>query len=253
MPRVERDAEVTLVVLVYRSLKWLDWCMEGVDSSKQETRYRWLVVANDATEEVRRDPRISLDYQNSDPSEPYINRVYRAWNEGVLNSPTEWCVLLNSDMYCTDYAIDELMRGRKMDYDGLNRQPTLPCGLLVEHGRIPSGMPEYVKDFGTNPENFRKQELLALAAQMRDDMDKTTEGGKYPVHDSDRYEPGRLFQPVLFNRQEFLDMGGYPEGNVNGVSGDKILFDRYVEAGFQWVTCKGSVWYHCQEGETRWP
>jgi hypothetical protein len=247
MPRVERDASVTLVTLVYRSTRWLDFVMEGVDNSKQETRYRWLVVANDATEEVRSDPRISLDYQNSDPSEPYINRVYRAWNEGVLNSPTQRCILLNSDMYCSDYAIDALVSEHTM-------AKSLACGLLIEHGRINSGMPEHVHDFGTNPENFQKDAFLSNASRMVSEMtEKSSEGGRYPVDKSDRTEPGRLYQPVLFDRQEFLDLGGYPEGNIDGVSGDKILFDRYVKAGFRWVTCKGSVWYHCQEGETRWP
>lgn len=232
MPRVESGAEVTLVVLVYRSLKWLDWCMQGVDSSRQETRYRWCVVSNDGTWEVRIDPRVTVDWLNADRDEPYINRVYRAWNEGVLNSPTQHCILLNSDMFCSDGAIDELV-ARKEQY-----QTVLPCGLLVENGRIPSGMPEYVQDFGTNPEDFQRDAFLLRAETLR----QTT-----------RVEPGRLYQPVLFDRQEFLDLGGYPEGNIGGVSGDKILFDKYVAAGFGWLTCKGSVWYHAQEGETRWP
>lgn len=235
MPRVDRDAEVTLVVLVYRSLRWLEWCMDGVDSSKQETRYRWLVVGNDATEEVRSDRRVNVDWRNENPHLPYpqnIGNIYRAWNEGVLNSPTPWCILLNTDMFCTDHAVDEIVKAKREVPD------ILPCGLLVEHGRIPSGMPEYVKGFGTNPDNFRRQEFLDHAKAL------ALLGGT---------EPGRLYQPVLFDRQEFLDLGGYPEGNIAGVSGDKILFGRYRGRGFGWVTCKGSIWYHAQEGETRWP
>ena len=232
MPQVDRDAEVTLVVLIYRSLKWLDFCMEGVESSKQDIRYRWCIVANDATEEVRNDPRITVDWQNADPGEHYISRVYRAWNEGVLNSLTPLCLLMNSDMLCTDHAIDELVEQKTT-----NRR-SLPCGLLIENGRINSGMPEHVQDFGTNPENFRRDDFLRHAATIR--QPRTT-------------EVGRLFQPVVFERQEFMDMGGYPIGNIGGVSGDRILFDKYVKAGFEWVTCLGSVWAHVQEGEQRWP
>jgi hypothetical protein len=229
MPRVERDAEVTLVVLVYRSLRWLEWCQRGVDESRQDVRYRWLVVANDATEEVRGDPRVHVDWQNADPAEHYISRVYRAWNEGVLNSPTQWCVLLNTDMFATNHALDTLWMAKG--------PRVLPCGLLVEQGRIPSGMPEYVKDFGTNPDNFKRAEFVEHAARVR----------------QAKREPGRLFMPVLFNRQQFLDRGGYPEGNVGGVSGDRVLFDKFVADGWKWETCLGSVWYHCQEGEQRWP
>jgi hypothetical protein len=232
VPRVETNAEVTLVVLIYRSLRWLDWCMQGVDSSKQKTRYRWCVVANDANDEVRSDPRIAVDWRNENTSEHYINRVYRAWTEGVLNAPTSWVILLNSDMFCTDWAIDELVDAK------IAKPLSLPCGTLVENGRIPSGMPEWVRDFGTNPDNFRREDFLSQAETMR------VRGAT---------EPGRLFQPVLFKRQEYFDMGGYPEGNVGGVSGDRILFDKYVAAGYEWLTCRGSVWYHHQTGEQLWP
>lgn len=230
MPRVERDAEVTLIVLVYRSLRWLGWCMAGVDSTEQKTRYRWCVVSNDGTPEVRNDPRVTVDWRNDDPGEYYLNRVYRAWGEGVLNSPTQWCILMNNDMACSDYAIDQLVWAKR------TQSRCLPCGLLVENGRIPSGMPEYVKDLGTTPETFRADEFSKHADIIR---------RTYEV------EPGRLYQPVLFDRQEYFDLGGYPNGNVGGISGDKILFDRYVAAGFNWITCLGSVWAHCQEGEMR--
>lgn len=230
MPRVQSGAEVTLIVLVYRSLKWLDWCMAGVDSSRQKTKYRWLVVSNDGTEEVRRDPRISVDFQNANPSEHYISRIYRAWQEGVLAAPTQWVILMNDDMLGASFWIDELMETKRA-------QPkSLPTSLLVESGRIHSGMPETVRDFGTTPDTFRREEFLQYASGLR-------RPGKT--------EPGRLYMPVLFDRQEYFDLDGYPPGNVGGISGDKILFDRYVEAGFEWVTCLGSVVWHAQEGEMR--
>lgn len=232
MPRVERNAEVTVVALVYRSLRWLDFVMEGVDSSKNVTRYRWCVVANDATDEVRADPRISVDFRNEDPSEWYIPRVYRAWNAGVLEAPTQLVVMLNTDMHCSDYWLDELVDVKKAD------RRTVPTSLLVESGKLPSGMPEYVQDFGRNPEEFRKAEFLSHAAKLR----RTRET-----------EPGRLYMPILVDRQEFFEVGGYPEGNPPGTTGDKDLIRRYEEAGFRHVTALGSVVYHVQTGEQEWP
>jgi len=232
MPRVEHDAECTLVTLVYRDLRWLDFVMEGVDNTKQETRYRWWVISNDGTRDVRCDPRITIDWQSDDPDEYYLNRVYRAWTEGVMGSPTPWCILLNNDMMCSDYAIDQLVWCKR------TKPKSLPCGLLVENGRIPSGMPEHVRDFGTTPENFKHGEFQKHADSIR----KTFET-----------EPGRLFQPVLFDRQEYFDRGCYPNGNVGNISGDKILFDHYTAAGYEWTTCLGSIWAHLQEGEKRWP
>jgi len=230
VPEVGRNAEVTLVTLVYRSLPWLQYVMDGVAAAKTQTRYKWCIVSNDGTPEVRNDPRITIDWENADPSEHYIARTYRAWTEGILNATTPWVILLNNDMQCTDYAIDELIAAKRAD------PKSLPCGLLVENGRIPSGMPEFVRDFGTHPDNFRAQEFLQYANTIRH---------------RGVVEPGRLYQPVLFDRQEYFDLGGYPCGNVGGVSGDRLLFDRYVQAGFRWITCKGSVWYHHQEGEIR--
>lgn len=48
-------------------------------------------------------------------------------------------------------------------------------------------------------------------------------------------------------------MGGYPEGNPPGTTGDKNLIHRYTEAGFKHVTALGSVVYHAQLGEQKWP
>jgi hypothetical protein len=232
MPRVDRGAEVTLVTLVYRSIEWLDWCMASVDESKTDTNYRWLVVANDATPEVRADPRIDIDFENDDPGEFYINRVYRAWNEGFIQAPTQLVVNLSNDMFCTDYWLDELVSMKLCD------PKTIPCGLLVESGRIPSAMPEYVKDFGLNPVDFGEDAFREHADSIR----KTGE-----------HEPGRLFGPTLFDRQEFIDFGMYPEGNPGGVPGDQVLYARYQDAGYRWVTCRGSVVAHLQTGEQEWP
>ena len=230
MPRVKRDAEVTLVTLVYRSLKWLDFVMEGVEKAKNETRYRWLVVANDASEEVAQDPRIDVDFRNDDPGEFYINRVYRAWNAGVLEAPTQLVVMLNNDMWPAGMWLDELMRERRMK--------CVPTSLLVESGHLPSAMPEHVMDFGKTPEEFDREGFRRHAIVQRK-IGAT--------------EPGRLYMPILVDRQEFLDIGGYPEGNPPGTTGDKDLIRRYTEAGFKHVTALGSVVYHCQEGEQNWP
>ena len=230
--RVDRDAEVTLIVLVYRSLKWLDFVMEGVDSSKNDTKYRWLIVANDATEEVKNDPRIDLVFDNDDPSEFYINRVYRAWNAGVLEATTQKVVMLNSDMYASERWLDELVMEK------WKHKKTVPTSLLVESGKLPSGIPEHVKDFGNNPNVFDRNKFLNYATS---------------ISQPDEIEPGRLYMPILVDRQEFFDVGGYPEGNPPGTTGDKDLIRRYKEAGFEHVTALGSIVYHCQLGEQHWP
>lgn len=233
MPRVEKGAEVTIAALTFKA-RWLQFFLDGLASSKQEMRYRLLLVATGASNEVKALLNETvpdwIDFHPADPHAHYLRNVYAAWNEAMLCAKTSWVILANDDMWMTDHAIDELVALKR-------RQPkSLPCGLLVESGRIPSGMPEYVKNFGTTPETFQQDAFMAHAATIRQ-LGKT--------------EMGRLFQPVLLDRQEYFDLGGYPDGNIGGISGDKILFQRYEDAGFAWTTCLGSVSYHVQEGALR--
>lgn len=205
--------------------------MEGVERANTEVKYRWLVVANDATEEVRADPRISVDFSNDNPDEFYINRVYRAWNEGVIQAPTQLVCMLNSDMYVSDGWLDALMNEKDWHQE-------VPTSLLVESGRVPSGMPDYVRDFGMTPDTFDREGFLDHAGKVRN---------------RELVSEGQLYMPILVDRQEFMDVGGYPEGNPPGTTGDKDLIRRYKEAGLPHVTCHGSVVYHAVMGEQKWP
>jgi len=220
---------VTVALLIYRSPAWLSFALEGLAWARNKTPYRVMVVGNDANEEVMATGRVDIDHRNPDPSEHYLARVYRAWNRAVAEAETEYVVLMNSDMYVSDYWLDELMEAARVPN-------TLPCSLLVESGRIPSAMPEYVRPLGTTPDQFDREAWGLEAASLRR---------------PGRTEPGRLFMPVLFERESFLRLGGYPLGNPPGTTGDKDLFRRYAEAGYRHVTCLGSVTYHCQEGEMR--
>ena len=229
---MKEPAEVTLVVLVYRSLRWLDWCMEGVERAATNIKYRWHVVANDATPDVLADPRINLEYTNDNPAEFYINRVYRAWNAGVIEAPTQSVVMLNTDMWPSDGWLDELVAIKR------SNPMTVPTSLLIESGRLESAMPEWVHDFGRNPDEFKVEEFARKAAE---------------IHNPGLMTPGKLFMPILVDRQEFIDIGMYPEGNPDGTTGDKDLIRRYNKAGYKHVTAHGSVVYHVQLGEQEWP
>ena len=221
---------VTVAMLVYRDPSWLAFALESLAWSRNETPYRTLVVGNDAEPDVLATERLDVDFRNADPAEYYLNRVYRAWNKAVEAAETELVVLMNSDMYVSDYWLDELVGVHLAD------SCTLPCSLLVESGRIPSAMPEHVRDLGTTPDGFDRQKWMVLSAEKRS---------------IGRTEPGRLFMPVLFRRNDFLRIGGYPIGNPEGTTGDKDLFRRYAQAGYRHLTALGSVVYHVQEGEMR--
>ncbi len=221
---------ITVATLVYKDTSWIDFLLDSLHSVKSNISFKTLVVANDANEQVIKSGKWDIDFRNADPNEYYINRVYKAWNRAVEAADTELVVLINSDMYVSDYWLDTL-------YATKTKTPkSLPCSLLVESGRMRSALPEFVRNFGLTPKEFKRREWLEHANAVRD---------------SSRTSEGKLFMPVLLSKTEFMKVGGYPHGNINGVSGDKILFDKYKQAGFSHITVHGSIVYHVQEGEMR--
>lgn len=233
---------ITVALLGYKSVQWIDFAVAGIAKAKNRTKYKLMVVGNDPTDEVVNSGRLTHIFRNPDPAEYYINRVYRAWNYAVRETQTDLVVLLNSDMRVSDGWLDALV-----DAYGKDEDKVLPCSLLVEGGRIESAMPEYVRNFGTTPGNFRENEWIGYASYLK----FLATPSAVPDHTVVTTEPGRLFMPVLLNRDAFLAVNGYPEGNVNGISGDRILFNRLWELGYNHVTTLGSVVYHVQEGEMR--
>ena len=225
---------ITVATLVYKNTKWVEFLKKSLDESKTMLKWKLMVLSNDGTPEVENDPLVTHKFRNEDPNEYYINRVYKAWNECVKQADTQYIVLINSDMAVSDYWLDELYLLKRF------MPNSLPCSLLVESGRLRSAMPEYVKNFGLTPDTFDWEGWKNHSTSMR-----VSPPGNLNL------ELGRLFMPVLIDKEEFLSMGGYPNGNINGVSGDKILFDKYAKQGFQHVTAKDSIVYHVQEGEMR--
>ena len=229
--------EVTIAALVYKDWRYIEWLHSSLRAMAGKVPWRLVVTAcNPQSDEIA--DKADHVYCEDGPFDHYLDPVYRAWNDAVLTAPTQWVVLANSDMYFADWALDYLVAAKKAD------PKCLPCSLLVESGRIPSGMPEYVRDFGTKPETFKADEFKAYAKE---------------IEKPGETEPGRLYMPVLFDRCEFLDVGGYePNRDVAGgtdgpihTSGDKLTFARFAEAGFNHVTALGSVCAHLQEGEGR--
>lgn len=265
---------VTVALLIYKSPEWLRWCLERLAAARNDTPYNALVVGNDAntrvTEWVNRlgigsfeatienQPRVPddaapqllyarrrfelsagleiefeyVDHRNPDPSEYAMARVYRAWNRCVAEAKTEDVVLVNSDMAFGDGWLDELLDLRR-------RFPkTLPTSLLVESGRLPSGLPDEVRDFGRTPATFLPRRFAEHAAALR-------------AGPRDHFSGG-LFMPVLWRKADFERIGGYWIQTPDHVlASDAVTFNRAAaELGLEHRTAARSVVYHVQLGES---
>jgi len=183
------------------------------------------IVGNDPVPAV--EPWLDDIYHDPNPSDHYLSRVYRCWNYCIESSEAKYVCLVNSDMAFSPGWLEALERR----LDG----STLPVSRLVEPGFIRPGQHAIEINLGRDPSQFPFASWNAMAADLSEE----------------RVVSGGLFMPCILHRETFLRVGGYPHGNVNGVSGDKILFDKMSEAGFAHVTCFDSLVYHMQEGEMR--
>ena len=216
---------IEVVGMVYRSPAFLYFLGSQLPPGSR-------IVGNDASKDVLRDvdewPELDFwVYNDPNPSDHYLSRVYRCWNYCVESSTAEYVCLVNSDMVFSPGWLEALERR----LDGR----TLPCSRLVEPGFIKPGQHAIEIDLGRDPRVFPWDAWRRLASDLSE-----------PVS-----EPGGLFMPCVIHRETLLRVGGYPEGNVDARSGDAILFDKMAEAGFHHVTCFDSLVYHMQEGEMR--
>jgi len=229
---------IEVVCMVYRSPAFLSFMRD----QGQVNRF----VGNDAEHAVRIWSDV-VPYHDPIPDDHYLSRVYRCWNYCVRSSPAEYVCLVNSDMAFSPGWLEALERR----LDG----KTIPCSRLVEPSyltpegqQLDPGLHAEQIDLGRDPATFNFDAWDKMAADLSED----------------RTEPGGLFMPCVLHRQTFLEVGGYPEGNivrpVNGdwsrqevLSGDAYLFQKMAVKGFQHVTCFDSLVYHMQQGEMRHP
>ena len=213
---------IEVVGMVYKSRTFLDFLRDQGECDR--------IVGNDPSEEILSD-ELFLDlgdiYHDSNPTDHYLTRVYRCWNYCVESSSAEYVCLVNSDMAFSPGWLEALERR----LDGR----TLPVSRLVEPGFIKPGQHAIEIDLGRDPRSFPMASWHSLAADLSENES----------------HPEGLFMPCVLHRETFLRVGGYPEGNVNGRSGDAILFEKMAATGFHHVTCFDSLVYHMQEGEMR--
>jgi hypothetical protein len=249
------DPLVTLISLIYCSVEWLEFeYAELLKVAKHfsEGAVEILFVANNPTPEVlaflRENliPHVIANTQHSS-DEWFINYVYRGYNEGVKAARGEYVFLTNSDMAYAPGCLQSLLRE-----SAPNR---LLTSRLVELGRLQTGQYGIEKDFGAIPSRFRRRQFESYAAEIRDDHQ--AEGG--------------LFMPLLVAKKTFLELGGYPEGNLSVdslskyldtgivdryalqgeecIPGDTAFFQRAKLANVHHHTLFDSISYHFQAGE----
>ncbi len=240
---------VEIISLIYCSNEYLKLISEELEKiiySNPDYIVGIRIIANDASPKVLKKLKESdipyTIYNDPNPNEYYINRVYRCYNNAVKQSRYDNVCLINSDMIFANNWLKNLMA----HHNGEN----IPTSRLIESGKMPSGQYGISQDCGRNAMNINYKKFNKLAnSLMEKDKGVIKEGG--------------LFMPVVFNSKRFIDAGGYPEGNLyqdgtigtqNGAvikSGDDYFFNEVLAKKFNMkhITVFDSICYHIQEGE----
>lgn len=248
--------KVTLVSLIYKDLEWLEFQYSQLLKLQTDLpmgQVEILFIANDATPEV-----LTFLKENLIPhrvvstrayeGEWFINSVYRAYNLAVEYSSTEYVYLLNSDMAYTKGTLARVFE---------RRAPNLMlASRLVELGVMESGQYGIERSFGSSPKTFRAKDFSRFAESISES----------------ELRDGGLYMPLLVNREQFLRLGGFPEGNLTpeslevyasggspeiakigtpSVPGDRAFVSRASRNQVEHKTVFDSVAYHFQAGERR--
>ena len=237
-------SNIEIITLIYKSIDYLHLICEQLKSDNCKVD-GWdigvRVVLNDATDEIKEEIKnLDINYtifDNVDPNEYYINRVYKAYNYGAITSEYDNICFVNSDNIFSKNWLSNILKY----HNGSN----LPCSRLIESGKMSSGKYGISQNFGKNPKtiNYDKWEQYVEQISIQE------------IH------VGGLYMPCIFEKDIFIKSGMYPEGNIynTGIgnfgdtfmdSGDSYFFKKIIkEYNLNHITVFDSLVYHIQEGE----
>lgn len=246
---INNKKNIEIISLIYCSTEYLDLIakeLKKIEDENPDLIVGTRIIANDANKKVLKKLKaLNINYtiyNDKNPKDYYINRVYRCYNYAVKTSQYNNVCLINSDMVFAKNWLKNLLKY----HDGIN----IPTSRLVESGKMPSGKYGIGINCGKTATNIDFEKWHKISEKLQNE-------------DKDTVKDGGLFMPVIFEKSRFLEAGGYPEGNIykdntigtcNGnviKSGDDYFFSEILTKKYNMkhITVFDSLCYHIQEGE----
>lgn len=245
----EKKRTVEIISLIYKSPLYLNSIVEElkktIEFHKADPYFdvSARIVGCDPTETIEKMlPECGLSYsvyRSHNPDDYYINRIYSCFNQAGFGSEAEIICFVNSDFIFGDKWLMNLLKHYK---DGTN----IPCSRLIERcSTLKPGPHAIKKHLGDSPKDFNWEKFKVLCEVVSED--KTESGG--------------LYMPCLLNRDRFIELGGFAEGNLYR-KGEGRTDSQFVVASDCWffwfmvhnykmshITVYDSLVYHFQEAE----
>jgi glycosyltransferase involved in cell wall biosynthesis len=161
------------------------------------------------------DPQVII-YRNEGPERVGHTILY---DKGVELSTSKAFSILHADMIITPNYVDNMVKHLK--------KRVVVCATRVEPPLHPPGPEKYVKLYGTEPEEFKKDEFLSFVKEEEVKMkDQTTSG---------------LFAPWCMYKEDFI---GHDPLFAPMELEDSDIFNRFVLNGYDLVQSRDSIVYH---------
>lgn len=227
--------QISIILPSRNNLKYLKWAYEAIRKNQGNHDVQ-ICIADDASTDGTSAWLDEIGVDDSDVS--YIrntgeNRLGHTilYDKLVTNvAKHDICMIYHADMYLCPGALDQIERYIK--------PKTIVSLTRIEPPLHPPGPEKIIRDFGTEPEEFNEEGLLAdLKNHPLYIKNKTTQG---------------VFAPWAFYKSDFLEIGGHDWLFAPQSKEDSDIFNRFHLNGVQFIqTWEGFVYHMTCRGNRR--
>lgn len=160
-----------------------------------------------------------VKYRNKGPERQGHTILY---DKGVDISKTEVFSILHADMVVAPRYVENLLKHLK--------EKTVVAATRVEPPLHPPGPEKFVRLFGTEPEEFKREDFLQFVQESQIAFkDQVTNG---------------IFAPWCMYKKDFQDIGGHDKLFAPMELEDSDIFNRMYLAGYSLIQSRDSFTYH---------
>lgn len=227
--------KISFILPSRNNLKYLKWAYESIRKNQGNHEVE-ICIADDAStdgtlawlEKISVDDNNVCYIRNDGPDRLGHTILY---DKLVINEAKhDLCMIYHADMYLCPGALDEIER--------LMKPKTIVSLTRIEPPLHPAGPEKIIRDFGTEPEEFKESALLEDIKNHKDYTKTTNSEG--------------VFAPWAFWKSDFLEIGGHDWLFAPQSKEDSDIFNRFHLNGITFVqTWRGFVYHMTCRGSRR--